>query len=320
MSGKEKNQELPQGLDSVTRCFLRGIRAAKGSRLHELSVEQARVLMSEMQTADVSGYPVEAQKIDLESYSLHIIRPRNTSEPLPAVMFFHGGGWALGDVTTHARLVREIAAGVHAAVVFVSYSLAPEARYPKAVEECYAATRFVHDQAASFCIDPSRLAVVGDSSGGNLAAAVALLAAQRSGPSLRLQVLLYPVLDCDFGTPSYEDFGKGFNLDRETMKWFWNLYLPDATLRPQPLASPLRATLSELSLLPPTLIVSSEFDVLRDEGEAYARKLADAGVRVTAVRFLGTVHGFAMADALAATPGAIDCLRLLLDSLQGAFK
>ena len=251
---------------------------------------------------------------------MHIVRPRHASEPLPAVMYFHGGGWALGDVVTHARLLREIAVGVNAAVVFVSYSLAPEARYPRAVEECYAATRYVHEHAASLHIDPSRLAIAGDSSGGNLAAAVAILAAQRGGPALRLQALLYPVLDCDFSTASYEALGEGFNLDRETMKWFWNLYAPDATARLEPLASPLQASISQLSHVPPSLIVTSEYDVLRDEGEAYARKLGDAGVPVTAVRFLGTIHGFAMVDALADTPGAVDCLRLVIASCRRAFE
>jgi acetyl esterase len=216
--------------------------------------------------------------------------------------------------------VREIAVGVNAVVAFVSYTLAPEAHYPRAVEECYAATRYVHGHAAVLNIDPSRLAIVGDSSGGNLAAAVALLAARSGGPALRLQVLLNPVLDCDFSTPSYEAFGEGFNLDRETMKWFWNHYAPNKTTRKEPLASPLRAAISELSLLPPALIVTSEYDVLRDEGEAYARKLGDAGVPVTAVRFPGTVHGFAMIDALANSPRSLDCLRLVIDSLQRSFN
>jgi acetyl esterase len=320
MSNKSTDQKLPRGLDPLTHGFLSALRASDGPPLHELPIVQARALMRDMQTADVSSYPVDVQEIDLQGYSLQIVRPRHTSEPLPAVMFFHGGGWVLGDVKTHDRLVREIAIGVNAAVVFVSYTLSPEARYPGAVEECYSATRYVHDHAATLNIDPSRLAIVGDSSGGNLAAAVALMAAQRGGPSLRLQVLLYPVLDCDFGTPSYEAFGEGFNLDRETMKWFWNLYAPDAEERLQPLASPLRATLAELSLLPPALIVTSEYDVLRDEGEAYAQKLGDAGVTVTAVRIPGTVHGFAMVDALAETPGAVDCLRLVIDSLRCAFQ
>jgi acetyl esterase len=320
MSNKNIGREFPRGMDPQTRGFLSALRAGDGPPLHEFSIAQARALMRDMQTADVSGYPVDVREIDLQGYSLQIVRPRMTPEPLPAVMFFHGGGWVLGDVKTHERLMREIAVRVNAAVVFVSYTRAPEARYPTAVEQCYAATQYVHENAAALNVTPSRLAVVGDSSGGNLAAAIALMAAQRGGPSLRLQVLLYPVLDCNFDTPSYEAFGEGFNLDRETMKWFWNLYAPDPAMRLEPMASPLRAASSELSLLPPALIVTCECDVLRDEGEAYARKLSDAGVPVTAVRIPGTVHGFAMTDALANTPGAIDCLRLVIDSLQRAFK
>jgi acetyl esterase len=318
MSNQSNDLKLPRGLDPRTRGFLRALRAGGGPPLHELPIAQARALMRDMQTMDVSSYPVDVREIALQGFSLHIVRPQHTPGPLPVVMFFHGGGWVLGDVKTHDRLVREIAIGVNAVVVFVSYTLSPEARYPSAVEQCYAATRYVHDHAATLNIDPSRLAVVGDSSGGNLAAAIALMAAQRGGPSLRLQVLLYPVLDCNFDTPSYDAFGEGFNLDRETMKWFWNLYAPDASVRRQPLASPLRASLVELSLLPPALIVTSEYDVLRDEGEAYARKLVDAGISVTAIRIPGTVHGFAMTDALAKTPGAVDCLRLVIDSLRCA--
>jgi len=298
MSNKENDQEFPRGMDPQTRGFLRALRAGDGPPLHEFSIAQARSLMRDMQTADVSGYPVEVQEINLQSYSLQIVRPRNMTEPLPAVMFFHGGGWALGEMKTHARLVREIVVGVNAAVVFVSYTRAPEARYPTAVEQCYAATQYVHEHAA----------------------AVALLAAQRGAPALRLQVLLCPVLDCDFDTASYKAFGKGFNLDRETMQWFWNHYAPDAATRMEPLASPLRTASAELSLLAPALIVTSEYDVLRDEGEAYAQKLSDAGVQVTAVRFPGTVHGFAMVDALASTPGAVDCLGMVIDSLQRAFQ
>ena len=320
MNGKEKNRELPPGLDPRTRDYLRDLRASEGPPLHEFSIAQARALMREMQTADISGYPVETQEIDLREYSLQIVRPRHSPESLPAVIFFHGGGWVLGDLATHARLLREIAVGANAAVVFVSYSLAPESHYPRAVEDCYAATRYVHEHAASLRIDPTRLAIAGDSSGGNLAAAVAILAAQRGGPALRLQVLLYPVLDCDFSTPSYEAFGEGFNLDRETMKWFWNLYAPDVTARLQALASPLKAAISQLSLLSPSLIATCEYDVLRDEGEAYARKLGDAGVPVTAVRFLGTIHGFAMMDVLAETPTAVDCLRLVIASCRRAFE
>lgn len=320
MNNRNNDHEFPLGMDPQTRGFLRALRVGEGPPLHEFSIAQARALMRDMQTADVSGYAVDVQVIDVQGYSLQIVRPQNVTEPLPAVMFFHGGGWVLGEMKTHARLVREIAVRANAAVVFVSYTRAPEARYPTTVEQCYAATQYVYEHAVALNIHPLQLAVAGDSSGGNLAAAVALLAARRRGPDLRLQVLLCPVLDCDFNTASYEAFGNGFNLDRETMKWFWNHYAPDAATRLEPLASPLRAASSELSPVPPALIVTSEYDVLRDEGEAYARKLRDAGVRATSVRFPGTVHGFVMTDALAGTPGAIDCLSLVIDSLQRAFQ
>ncbi|MFY9852979.1 MAG: alpha/beta hydrolase [Terracidiphilus sp.] len=320
MNQEENDQEFPRKMDPQTRGFLRALHVGEGPPLHEFSIAQARALMRDMQTADVSGYPVDEQVIDVQGYSLQIVRPRNVTEPLPAVMFFHGGGWVLGEMKTHARLVRKIALGVNAAVVFVSYTRAPEAHYPTPVEQCYAATQYVYDHAVALDIQPLQLAVAGDSSGGNLAAAVALLAARRGEFALRLQVLLCPVLDCDFNTASYDAFGQGFNLDRETMRWFWNHYAPDAATRLEPLASPLRAASSELSRLPAALIVTSEYDVLRDEGEAYARRLSDAGVLVTCVRFPGTVHGFVMTDALASTPGAIDCLGLVIDSLQRAFQ
>jgi acetyl esterase len=318
MSIKESDQDLPQGLDPDTHRFLNKLRASNGPKLHEISIEQARALMRGGSTLDVSHYPVDTREMDRDGYSLHIVSPRHAQGPLPAVMLFHGGGWTLGDVKTHGRMAREIAVGANAAVVFVSYALAP---YPAAVEQCYAATRYIHEQAASLSIDPSRLAVVGDSSGGNLAAVVALMSTRRGGPSLRLQILLYPVLDCDFNTPSYDAFGEGFNLDRETMKWFWNLYAPpDTTRRMEPLASPLRASTSELADVPPALIVTCEYDVLRCEGETYGKKLADAGVRVKAVRIPGTIHGFAQTDALASSPGALECRTLVVDSLRCAFK
>jgi acetyl esterase len=320
MSIKENDQNLPLGLDADTRHFLNELRASNGPKLHEISIEQARALMHSGSNLDVSHYPVDTQEIDRDGYSLHIFSPRHVQGPLPAVMFFHGGGWALGDLKTHERLAREIAVGANVAVVFVSYALAPESAYPAAVEQCYAATRYIYEQAASLSMDPSRLAVVGDSSGGNLAAAVTLMAARRGGPFMRLQILLYPVLDWDINTPSYDAFGEGFNLDRETMIWFWNLYAPDATRRMEPLASLLRATASELADVPPALIVTCEYDVLRCEGEAYAKKLADAGIPVEAVRIPGTVHGFAQTDALANSPGALECRTLVVDSLRCAFR
>jgi acetyl esterase len=233
-------------------------------------------------------------------------------------MYFHGGGWVLGNRNTHDRLVREIAVGAEAAVVFVDYARSPEARYPVAIEQAYAATRYVVDQGASLRIDPLRLAVAGDSVGGNMAAAVTLMAKQRRGPKIALQVLFYPVTDAEFDTPSYTRFADGPWLTKRAMEWFWAAYLPDAALRKQTTATPLNSSLDQLAGLPEALIIVDENDVLRDEGEAYARKLSDAGVRVTSVRYNGTIHDFVMLNALADTPAARGAIAQAVGSLKTA--
>ncbi|AHG93234.1 alpha/beta hydrolase fold-3 domain-containing protein (plasmid) [Gemmatirosa kalamazoonensis] len=217
-------------------------------------------------------------------------------------MYFHGGGWVMGDERTHDRIVRALATQVGAAVVFVDYTRAPEARFPVAIEESYVATTWIAEHGLSLGIDGTRLAVVGDSAGANMATVVALLARRRGGPRVALQVLLYPATDARMDTPSYDEFARGFFLTREMMAWSWNHYLPDVTARQQPTASPLRATLDELRGLPPALVITAEYDVLRDEGEAYARRLAEAGVPVTAVRYLGAIHDFATMARLADSP------------------
>jgi acetyl esterase/lipase len=252
------------------------------------------------------------------SVPIRIVRPAGTAEILPVVVYFHGGGWVLGDRDTHDRLVREIAVGAEAAVVFVDYARAPEARYPVAIEQGYAATRYVADNGASLRIDPLRLAVAGDSVGGNMAAAVTLLAKQRRGPKIALQVLFYPVTDAGFDTPSYTRFADGPWLTKRAMQWFWDAYLPDAAARQQPTATPLSASLDQLAGLPEALVITDENDVLRDEGEAYARKLSNAGVRVTSARYNGTIHDFVMLNALADTPATRGALAQSVGALKTA--
>jgi len=233
-------------------------------------------------------------------------------------MYFHGGGWVLRDRDTHDRLVREIAVGAQAAVVFVDYARAPEARYPVAIDQAYAATRYVADNAAELGIDPLRLAVAGDSVGGNMAAAVTLMAKQRRGPNIAFQVLFYPVTDSGFDTPSYNQFADGPWLTKRAMEWFWDAYLPDPAARKQPTATPLNASLDQLTGLPEALVIVDENDVLRDEGEAYARKLSDAGVRVTSVRYNGTIHDFVMLNALADTPATRGAIAQAVGALRRA--
>jgi acetyl esterase len=296
-------------LESRTRDFLRELERQGGPSPHELTVEESRRQQSAMQAIDV---PVPVADVDDRSVPggptgqvpVRIVRPAGAQGPLAAVLFFHGGGWVVGGKDTHDRLVRAIANGSGAAVILVDYARSPEARYPIALEQCYAATKWAAEHGAELGLDPSRLAVTGDSSGGNLAAAVALLARQRGGPDLSCQVLLLPATDASFDTPSYREFAGGPFLTRELMGWFWDHYAPDKDARRDATASPLRATVEQLRGLPPALVITAENDVLRDEGEAYARKLMAAGVEVTATRYLGTIHAFVLLNALAGTPAA----------------
>jgi acetyl esterase len=226
----------------------------------------------------------------------------------------------LGDKATHDRLVRELANGAQAAVVFVDYARAPEAKYPVAIEQAYATLLWMAEYGNLINIDPARIAIAGDSVGGNMAAAVTLLAKERQGPKLAYQVLFYPVTDAGMNTPSYRQFGEGgYWLTGAAMHWFWDAYVP-VEERLRPTVSPLRASVEELRGLPPALIIVDENDVLRDEGEAYARKLQMAEVPVTAMRALGTVHDFVMLNALAETPATRGAIAQATAMLRGAFE
>jgi acetyl esterase len=291
--------------------------------IYTLSPADARSVLTRVQSIPV-GKP-SAQIEDLTfpvgptgSVPIRIFRPAGSVGVLPVVMYFHGGGWVLGDRDTHDRLVREIAVGAQAAVVFVDYARSPEARYPVAIEQAYAATRYVADNAASLKIDPLRLAVAGDSVGGNMTAAVTLMAKLRRGPTIAFQVLFYPVTDARFDTPSYNRFADGPWLTKPAMEWFWDAYLPFPAARKEPAATPLNAPPDQLAGLPEALVIVDENDVLRDEGEAYARKLSDAGVRVTSIRYNGTIHDFVMLNALADTPAVRGAIAQAVGALRRA--
>ena len=291
--------------------------------IYTLSLVDARSVLAQAQSIPVGKPSAQTEDIALPvgptgSVPIRVIRPVGATAVLPVVMYFHGGGWVLGDRDTHDRLVREIAVGAQAAVVFVDYARAPEARYPVAIEQAYAATRYVADNAAELGIDPLRLAVAGDSVGGNMAAAVTLIAKQRRGPNIAFQLLFYPVTDSGFDTPSYNQFADGPWLTKRAMEWFWDAYLPDPAARKQPTATPLNASLDQLASLPEALVIVDENDVLRDEGEAYARKLSDAGVRVISVRYNGTIHDFVMLNALADTPATRGAIAQAVGALRRA--
>ena len=236
--------------------------------------------------------------------SVTIYRPTGATGPLPVILFTHGAGWVFGDAHTHDRLVRELTTRAHAATVFTNYSLSPEAKYPTAIEEIYAALEWIAEHGAEHNLDGSRIAVAGDSVGGNMTIAVTIMAKQRGGPRIAAQVLSYPVTNADFETGSYRQFAAGYWLSRPGMQWYWDQYTADPAQRAEITASPRRATLDELAGLPQALVMVGEADVLRDEGEAYSAKLRAAGVPVTAVRFQGIIHDFVMVNALRDTHAA----------------
>jgi acetyl esterase len=277
--------------------------------LFELPLAEGRKAFDDVQMGDIAKPAIDEEWVTIPGgptgeVAARIIRPPGATGTLPVLLYIHGGGWVVGNAHTHDRLVRELAAGIGAAVVFPEYDRSPEARYPIALEQSYTVARWVVDEGSSKGLDASRFAIAGDSVGGNMAAAMTLLAKERGGPKLAAQVLFYPVTDANFDTPSYEQFAEGYFLRRDAMQWFWDQYTTDEAQRNETTASPLRAPLEQLAGLPTALVITGEADVLRDEGEAYANKLREAGVPVTAVRYQGIIHDFVMLNALRETHAA----------------
>jgi acetyl esterase len=321
---EETMTELSNGVDPTIRSFLEDLNSQDGPQLYELSVEDAREVLINIQKMDVEKLPanIEDQKLPVGpngNVPIRIVRPNNSKEKLPVVIYLHGGGWVLGNQDTHDRLIREIANGANAAVVFVNITPSPEAKFPTALEEAYAATKYIAENGNKMNLDPSRIAVAGDSVGGNMATVVTMMAKERKGPKIIFQLLFYPVTDSSFYTSSYKQFADSYYLTREAMKWFWDNYLPYKQQRKDPKASPLRANLDELHGLPEALIINGELDVLRDEGEAYARKLNEAGVKVTGVRYLGTIHDFVMLNPLSEVPSTRAAIKQANEALQEVF-
>jgi acetyl esterase len=281
--------------------------------LYELGPDGARKVLDDIQAAPIDKPAVDDKWVtvpaDVGDVPVRIVKPVGATGPLPIVLYVHGGGWVLGNAVTHDRLVRELAVGANAAVAFVEYDRSPEAHFPVAIEQAYAAARWIVGNGAIEGLDGSRLAVAGDSVGGNMAAALTILAKQRGDVTFVHQSLYYPVTDAGQDTDSYREFADGPFLTAKAMAWFWDAYLPDRDQRTVITASPLRATRNDLAGLPEAFVIVDENDVLRDEGEAYARHLTAAGVRTTSVRFNGICHDFLMLNPLrrtAATTAAIE--------------
>lgn len=289
-------------LDPVTCAYLGGRTSADSAPVSQVPLDELRdgYLQSQAQHGSMLAVDVLDRKL-VAGPAIRVIRPSFLDGRLPVVVYFHGGGWVIGSPDTHDRIARELAYGVGAAIVVVDYSRSPEARYPIAMEEGHAVIHWIAAHGAELGLDGARIAVAGDSAGGNLATVVAMLAVRRGGPRLAGQVLFCPTVDAGFDTPSFRRFSHGYWLTAADARWFWDQYIPSRELRCEPTASPLRAPLDDLRGMPPALIITAEFDVLRDEAEAYARRLAQADVPVADARFLGTVHSFMVINALAHT-------------------
>jgi acetyl esterase len=298
---------------------------SQGPALSELPLADVRTAVDGAQ----AGAPVPDVEeawitlpADVGDVRVSIMRPRGATGRLPTVLYMHGGGWILGSVHSHGRLAGELAAGAHAAVVFIDYALAPEARYPVQIEQCYAVARWVGGQGDGHGLDGSRIAVAGDSAGGNMATVLCILAKQRGDVTFVQQSMYYPMTDAltNEDSESYRLFEDGPYGDAKTMEWFWSSYLPEGDLRRESAVSPLRATREELQGLPPALVIVDENDILRDQGEAYAAKLRDADVPTACVRFNGTLHDFMMLSALRDTETTRAAMDLAASALRRAFR
>ncbi|AUJ61383.1 MULTISPECIES: alpha/beta hydrolase [Bacillus amyloliquefaciens group] len=292
--------------------------------LFDLGPEKGREAVDEVQSDPIDKLPVDIEDIMISGgpsgqVSVRIMRPQNAPAHLPVIVYIHGAGWVFGNEHTHDRLIRELAVGAQAAIVFPNYTLSPEAKYPTAIEEIYAVVKWAAENGRENGMIPESLTIAGDSVGGNMTAAVTLMAKARGDLNIRQQLLFYPVTDASFDTESYQQFATGYFLRKDAMMWFWDQYTNNSDERAEITASPLRATAEQLQGLPPALIITAEADVLRDEGEAYANKLREAGVPVTAVRFQGIIHDFVMLNALAKTEAARGAIDLAATWLRKGF-
>ena len=316
------NTLAPVVLEPASQAFVEA--TAEPPFLYELTPAQARAVLDDVQAAPIDKLPVQERWITVAAavgdVRVRIVRPPDAIGTLPVILYMHGGGWVLGNAATHDRLVRELAVGAGAAVVFVEYDRSPEAQYPVAIEQGYATAQWIVREGAANGLDPKRMAVAGDSVGGNMTAALTLMAADRGDVSFVHQSMYYPVTDAAMDTGSYAQFAEGYFLTAKSMAWFWDAYAPDIERRSEPYASPLRARDEQLAALPPAFLIVDEADVLRDEGEAYAARLRKAGVAITTVRYDGITHDFMMLNPLSDTHGtrgavaqAISVLRQALD-------
>lgn len=308
-------------IDPRIRSFLAEINK-DSSPFWELPQPKPQEILTALQNqtpVDMSGVTTTERTITQDGLNvkIYVMTPEHVSGKPGVLLFIHGGVWIVGNFANHQRLLRDLVVGTGQVGVFVEYTPLPEARFPTQLEEAYAALKWVAVHAAEFGADGSRIAVAGNSVGGNMTAAIALMAKDRNGPKISYQALLIPATDANVDTESYHTYGTGRFLARAFMEYGWNLYAPDAKTRDNAYVSPLRASAEELKGLPPALVITAESDPLRDEGEAYARKLKEAGVSVAAVRYNGTIHDFVLLNALRQVPSTEAALQQICDEIRG---
>ncbi len=312
-------------VDHRVREFLRALNSSGGPPIETLKPAAARKVLVDAQASvplDLPACDVESKTITQDGLkvSLTIVRPAGSKAVLPAFIFVHGGGWILGDFPTHERFVRDLVADSGFTAVFVNYTPSPEAHYPTAIHEIHAAAKWVAAHGQEIRVDGKRLAIVGNSVGGNMTAVVALMAKDKGGPEFKCQVMLWPVTDANFDTESYLEYADGYFLSRAMMKWFWDAYAPNPSQRSEVYASPLQATTEQLRNLPPALLQVAGNDVLRDEGVAYARKLDGAGVDVTVVRYENLIHDYGLLNAISHVPAVRGALHQAAEMLKKHLK
>jgi len=319
------NQMINASVVTGIRQFLEALNSSGAKPIEQLSPQDARQVLTDAQNSvqvDLSGIETSEKVIDVEGreLKLYIVKPAGAATKLPVFMFFHGGGWVLGDYPTHERLVRDLVVESGAMAVFPEYTRSPEAQYPTAIHQAYAATQWVSEHGGDIGADGRKLAVVGNSVGGNMAAVVSLMAKDKGGPRITFQALLWPVTDANFDTASYRELSEGYFLTRNMMIWFWDNYTQDVAQRRETYASPLQAPTDSLQGLPPALVQTAHSDVLRDEGEAYARKLNEAGVDVIAVRYNGLIHDWGLLNPLATVPEVRTAITQVATELKKRLK
>lgn len=311
MSSQTQTQHHPKDyatdphLSNLVKEFLKPLNGG-GPPLESLPVDDVRNVLVNAQASvkvDLSGISEIQRTIEQDGHSveINIVKPEGKTETTPVFMFIHGGGWVLGDYPTHKRMVRDLVVLSGYTGVFVNYSRSPEAKYPQALNEVYAVAKWLAANGAEIRVDGKKLAIAGNSAGGNLSTATTLLAKAKGGPEFKTQILMWPVTDADFDRSSYHKFGVDRFLTTSLMKWMWDQYA-DSSKRNEIYAAPLQATIEELKGLPPTLIQTAENDILRNEGESYGRKLGEAGVDVTTVRYNDVIHDFGLLNGLATIP------------------